>query len=91
MFVSLRHVSRAVSLVAVLVAAIAVVPVAHDLHDAADNDCGLCQLRQSGTAILANTPALGERLGPNVRLDNTVIGWVESISPLTAPSRAPPA
>lgn len=91
MFVSLRQVSRAVSFVAILVAAIAVVPVAHDLHDAADNECGLCQLRQSGTAILANTPALVERLGPNVRLVSSVIALVESIDLSTAPSRAPPA
>ena len=91
MFVSLRQVSRAVSSVAILVAAIAVVPVAHDLHDAADNDCGLCQLRQSDTAVLAKALAFAEHLDPTVRLDNTVIEWVKSISLLTSPSRAPPA
>ena len=82
---------RVIGCVTLLVVALLGAPVAHDLHDSTDNDCRLCQLRQSDTAVLAKALAFAEHLDPTVRLDNTVIEWVKSISLLTSPSRAPPA
>ena len=91
MFVSLARIRRSIGCVAFLVAALLVAPVAHDLHDASDEECTLCQLRQNDSAVLADALAFAEDLEPTVRRDSTVIDWVESVPLSTAPARAPPA
>ena len=91
MLVSLTQVSRAISLVVILMAAVAVVPATHDVHDAADNDCRLCQLRHSTTAILSQAPTFVERLKSEERPNNHVVEWLGSRHRSATPSRAPPA
>ena len=91
MFVSLARIRRSIGCVALLVAALLVAPVAHDLHDASDEECTLCQLRQNDSAVLAEPLVFAEHLEPTVRRDSTVIDWVDSVPRSTAPARAPPA
>ena len=91
MFVSLARIRRSIGYVALLVAALLVAPVAHDLHDASDEECTLCQLRQNDSAVLPDALAFAEDLKPTVRRDSTVIDWVDSVPLSTAPARAPPA
>ena len=91
MFVSLARIRRSIGYVTLLVAALLVVPVTHDLHDASDEECTLCQLRQNDSAVLADALAFAEHLEPTVRRDSTVINWVKSVPLSTAPARAPPA
>ena len=91
MFVSLARISRHISFATLLVATLLVAPVAHDLHDASDEECTLCQLRQNDSAVLADALAFAEDLEPTVRRDSTVIDRVNSVPLSTAPARAPPA
>ena len=88
---SLKQATRTIGFLVVLIAAVVVMPVTHGVHDAADNNCRLCELRHSTAAILSKASAFVERQKLDARPNNHVVKWLGPRHRSATPSRAPPA
>ena len=82
---------RTVVFLFVLVGAAVVLPVTHDMHETADHDCTLCQLRQSSIGDIAKVETVVGCFESATRPQQCVVDSFISHYQLPSGSRAPPA
>ncbi len=82
---------RTVVFLFVLVGAAVVLPVTHDMHETADHDCTLCQLRHSGTGDVVQVQTTVEGVETAQRVQENPVNAFNSQYYLPSGSRAPPA
>ena len=74
----------------VLIVATVVLPVTHDLHEAADHDCTLCQLRQSSIGDVVKVQTVVDCFESARWLQENLVDSFSSCHYLPSGSRAPP-
>ena len=82
---------RTVACLFVLVVSAVVLPVTHGVHETADHDCTLCQLRHSAIGIVSDGPAVVDCFESATRSQQCVFDSFISHYQLPSGSRAPPA
>ena len=81
---------RTVVFLFVLVGAAVVLPVTHDMHETADHDCTLCQLRQSSIGDVVKVQTVVDCFESARWLQENLVDSFSSCHYLPSGSRAPP-